>query len=231
MASLCAIKARYRLMRLALIIVLPFALAACMSEGGKDFSQTDLPPQQVATVTGHHLVIIKVDGVRNVPAFGTVVNRLTGEEKINTVRLPEGVHVIEVVYTSGPKEATVQPLRLKLSPYRDYSLDVQDGRVTFAEMFGTQTRNIPLYEKALSTSDGSVAPQPSIVINMMPRPPGSPAGTRPDFQITRSPSGGIVVTTSTPASVSTSASAWQVSGAPSGGATNYADWSKANGGN
>jgi hypothetical protein len=190
-----------------------------MSDGGKDFSQTDLPPQQVATVTGHHLVIIKVDGVRNVPAFGTVVNRLTGEEKINTVRLPQGVHVIDVSYISGPKEVTLQPVRVRLSPYRDYVLDLQDGRVTFAEMFGTQARNIPLYEKALSTSDGSVAPAPTpIIINMMPPPSGSPAGTRPTWQITRAPSGGVAVT---------APPGWQISAAPSGGATNYADWEKA----
>jgi len=220
-----SLSAAHRLVRLVSVIVLPFALAACMSDNGKDFSQTDLPPQQVATVTGHDLFITKVDGVRNVASFDTAVKRLTGQEASHTVRLPQGVHVIDVVYPSGLKEFTDQPLRVKLSPYRDYVVDVKDGRVTFSEMFGTQARNIPLYEKALSTSDGSVAPQPSIVINMMPRPPG--AGNKPDFQITRSPSGGIVVTTSAPASVSTSA--WQVGAAPSGGATNYADWAKANG--
>jgi len=218
MVSLSAAQARYWFTRLASTIVLPFALAACASDG-KDFGQTDLPPQDVATVTGHHLVIRKVDGVRNVPTFGTVVNRLTGEENVHTIRLPQGVHVIEVVYVSGPKEIMVQPLRLKLSPYRDYSLDVQDGKVTFAEMFGTQARNVPLYEKALSTSDGSVAPAPApIIINMMPPPPGSPAGTGPTWQITRAPSGGVAVT----------APGWQISAAPSA-ATNYADWAKANG--
>ena len=199
MVSLCAAEARYRLTRLASIIVLPFALAACASDNGKDFSQTDLPPGQVATVTGHHLVITKVDGVRNVPAFGTVVNRLTGEEKINTVRLPQGVHVIDVSYVSGPKEVTLQPVRVKLSPYRDYALDLKDGRVTFAEMFGAQARNIPLYEKALSTSDGSNAPTPApIVINVIPRYPAPPAAAAPG---------------------------WQTSATP--GATNYAEWEKA----
>lgn len=154
---------------LAVITVFSISFLTGCIGGGKDFSETTLPDQAVATVTSDTLAFTRVDDVRNTGAANppTIKGFFLGDS-LDVVKIQPGIHVIEVSYRTGANQIMLQPVRVMVSASRRYKLEVNKNQVQFEEVYGDLVRNIPLYKEVLSTGDAST--RPTVIINIV-RPP------------------------------------------------------------